>query len=137
MAKDIFHDVVRKALEQEGWIVTDDPFFLKWGKATTYIDLGAEKLLTAIKQEKKIAVEIKTFSDISPMFAFHVAVGQFVNYRVMLDELEPDRDLFLAVPDVIYDTFLQSEFAQAVIQQQNIKLIIYDPELGVIRQWIS
>jgi hypothetical protein len=137
MAKDIFHDVVKKALEQEGWKITDDPFFLKWGKATTYIDLGAEKLLTAMKEEEKIAVEIKTFSDISPMFAFHVAVGQFVNYRIMLEELEPDRDLYLAVPDVIYETFFQSEFSQAVIQKQSIKLIVYDPEVGVIKKWIS
>jgi hypothetical protein len=24
-AKDIFHDAVRKGLEQEGWVITDDP----------------------------------------------------------------------------------------------------------------
>jgi len=70
---------------------------LKWGNTTTYIDLAAEKLLMATKEEQKIAVEIKTFSDLSPMFAFHVAVGHFVNYQVMLEKLEPDRRLYSAL----------------------------------------
>ncbi|MDJ1168817.1 element excision factor XisH family protein [Roseofilum sp. BLCC_M154] len=136
MAKDTFHEQVKRGLEKEGWAVTDDPLFLKWGNTTTYIDLGAEKLLMATKEEKKIAVEIKTFSDISPMFAFHVAVGQFVNYKVMLEKLEPDRRLYLAVPDVIYETLFRSEFAQAVIAKQEISLIIYNPEEEIIEQWL-
>jgi hypothetical protein len=26
MAKDLFHDVVRRALEKEGWTITHDPY---------------------------------------------------------------------------------------------------------------
>ena len=28
MAKDIYHDTVRTALEKDGWTITDDPFNL-------------------------------------------------------------------------------------------------------------
>jgi hypothetical protein len=137
MAKDIFHDSVRKSLEKEGWFITDDPLFLRLGDAKIYIDLGAEKLLTATKGTEEIAVEIKTFTDISPMFAFHVAVGQFINYQVALEQLEPSRVLYLAVPEVIYETFFQTVLVQSVIKKHHIYLIIYDPQKEVIVKWLN
>jgi hypothetical protein len=137
MAKDIFHDSVRKSLEKEGWFITDDPLFLRLGDAKIYIDLGAEKLLTATKGTEEIAVEIKTFTDISPMFAFHVAVGQFINYQVALEQLEPSRVLYLAVPEVIYETFFQTVLVQSVIKKHHIYLIIYDPQKEVIIKWLN
>jgi hypothetical protein len=60
-AKDIYHDTVKNALIKEGWTITDDPLILKWGSKTLLIDLGAEKLIAAEKDNKKIAVEIKSF----------------------------------------------------------------------------
>ena len=137
MAKDIFHDLVRSGLEKEGWTITDDPLFLRFGDAKIYIDLGAEKLLTATKGDAKIAVEIKTFVNDSVMFSFHVAVGQFINYQVALENLEPSRMLYLAVPHVIYETFFQSLLVQSVIEKYQIKLIIYDPESEVIVKWLT
>ncbi len=137
MAKDIFHDVVCSGLEKEGWTITDDPLFLRFGDAKIYIDLGAEKLLAATKDDEKIAVEIKTFVNDSVMFGFHVAVGQFINYQVALENLEPSRILYLAVPQVIYDTFFQSLLVQSVIEKYQIKLIIYDPENEVIVKWLT
>ena len=61
MAKDIFHSHVRSALEKDGWTITDDPLLLPWGKAPVYVDLGAEKIIAAEKNERKIAVEVKSF----------------------------------------------------------------------------
>ena len=48
-AKDIYHNTVRTALEKDGWIITDDPFKLKWGLRELFVDLGAKKLLVAEK----------------------------------------------------------------------------------------
>ena len=31
-AKDIYHNAVKNALIQEGWIITNDPLHLKWGQ---------------------------------------------------------------------------------------------------------
>ena len=36
-AKDIFHDVVRLALEKDGWTITDDPLTLAIGERDLYI----------------------------------------------------------------------------------------------------
>jgi hypothetical protein len=30
-AKDIYHEHVRKVLETDGWLITDDPMFLRAG----------------------------------------------------------------------------------------------------------
>jgi XisH protein len=45
MAKDLFHDVVKQALENEGWRITDDPLFLRFGGVEMYIDLELPRLL--------------------------------------------------------------------------------------------
>lgn len=58
MAKDLFHDAVRNALIKDGWQITEDPLFLKIGGVELYIDLGAEKLIAAERNNEKIAVEI-------------------------------------------------------------------------------
>jgi hypothetical protein len=56
-AKDIFHAVVRSALEKEGWIITEDPLSLKVDDDKLYVDLGAENtLLGAERYGEKIAV---------------------------------------------------------------------------------
>lgn len=65
-AKDVYHHVVITALEKDGWLITDDPFKLKCGTKDLYIDLGAEKLIAAEKDQQKIAVEIKSFLNPSP-----------------------------------------------------------------------
>ncbi|MFM7437014.1 MAG: element excision factor XisH family protein, partial [Snowella sp.] len=46
-AKDIFHKIVKQALEKHGWTITHDPLYLDFGGVEPYIDLGAEKLITA------------------------------------------------------------------------------------------
>ncbi|MGL5083901.1 MAG: XisH family protein [Microcoleaceae cyanobacterium] len=135
MAKDLFHDVVKTALIKDGWQITDDPLFLKVGGVDFFIDLGAEKLLAAERDGKKIAVEIKSFINTSSLADFHLAIGQFINYRVALKVADPERKLFLAVPDVAYKTFFQKEFPRMVIQQYELELFVYDIENEVIVLW--
>ncbi len=60
MARDLFHDAVKKALIKDGWQITNDPFFLKVGGVEFYVDIGAEKLIAAERNNEKIAVEIKS-----------------------------------------------------------------------------
>lgn len=76
MAKDIYHSTVKIALEKDGWTITDDPLTLAIGERSVYVDLGAEKLLTAEKEDRKIAVEIKSFLSRSPVKDLEVALGQ-------------------------------------------------------------
>ncbi|RKZ92051.1 MAG: xisH family protein [Candidatus Parabeggiatoa sp. nov. 1] len=38
-AKDIFHDVVKKALVKPGWIITDEPLLVQFRDIDLYVDL--------------------------------------------------------------------------------------------------
>lgn len=134
-AKDIFHSAVRKGLEKEGWLITDDPLRIKVGDVEMYIDLGAEQFLAAEKDTEKIAVEIKSFIGNSTISEFHAAIGQFLNYRIALEEKEPERQLYLAVPLDIYYSFFELRFIQTVIKRLQINLIIYDPIEEAIVEW--
>jgi hypothetical protein len=128
MAKDLYHDIVKNALINEGWIVTHDPYPLKIGSVRMFIDLGAEKIIAAEKGNEKIAVEIKSFSDDSLISMFHEAVGQYDNYQIALEDEEPDRILFLAIPERVYEGFFQEPFVQKVIAKRQIKIIVYHPD---------
>lgn len=131
MARDVFHGVVRSALEREGWTITHDPLELKIGRRDLYIDLGAE-LLVADMGEQKIAVEVKSFLNASPVADFHGAIGQYLNYRSVLKRQQPERNLYLAIPEKVFYDFFQTELAQVVIFDHQIDLIVYSPGTEVI-----
>jgi len=135
MAKDLFHDAVRRALEKEGWIITADPFFLRFGGIEMYIDLGAEQILAAERGTEKIAVEIKSFLAPSATTEFNTALGQFLKYQLALEQSEPDRILYLAVPVDTYDSFFTLELPRLVIQRYQVHLIVYEPGEEVIVLW--
>jgi len=97
-AKDIYHYTVKNALIKEGWIITDDPLFIQFGEVDMYADIGAERIIAAEKENQKIAVEVKSFLEASLVSAFHTAMGQYIDYRHALEELQSERILYLAVP---------------------------------------
>jgi hypothetical protein len=135
-AYDKFHDAVRNALVKDGWTITHDPYTLELGGDRMFIDLGAERLLSAEKGTRKIAVEVKTFGGLSPLADLQQAVGQYVVYRILLRQLEPERELFLAVPQDTLQTLFQRPVGQGFIQQEAGKLIGYDSEQEEIIEWI-
>ena len=101
------------------------------------IDLGAERLLAAQKKDVKIAVEVKSFLSDSALSDFHLALGQFLNYRLVLKEKDKERILYLAVPIYAYESFFQRDLPKAVIKQYELKLVVYDPVEEVIVKWIK
>ena len=138
MAKDIFHNTVKIALQKDGWKITPDPYQLRYGVADVYIDLAAEEAIAAEKEGRKIAVEVKSFAGGSTISEFHTALGQFLNYRVAIEvSSEPERMLYLAVPTDTYQMFLRFEPAKTVIERYEIRLIIYNPTREAIDQWID
>lgn len=138
MAKDIFHNTVRAALQKDGWEITHDPYSLRYGVADVYIDLAAEEAIAAEKAGRKIAVEVKSFIGGSTISEFHTALGQFLNYRIALEVSdEPERILYLAIPKDTYQMFLRFEPAKTVIKRYEVRLIVYDPNQEIINQWID
>lgn len=135
MAKDKFHTAVRRALEKENWQITHDPFPFDYGGVNFQIDLGAEQLLGAERSGEKIAVEIKSFLNPSAITDFYQALGQFLSYRLALAHFDPQRMLYLAVPDDTYRTFFQLPFTQGAVQAYQLQIIVYNPEQERIEEW--
>ena len=136
-ARDRFHQVVKNALQKEAWTITHDPLEISSGGVDMKIDLGAEKVIGAERNGKRIAVEIKSFVGQSTVNQFHTALGQFINYQYALEVEEPNRTLYLAVPITIYQDFFTLEFTRAIVRRNQLKLIVYDVEQEVIVQWLN
>jgi len=134
-ARDIFHNAVKIALEKDGWIITHDPLALEFGLGSLYVDLGAERIIAAERSNEKIAVEIKSFLSGSAVSEFHTALGQYLNYRLLMQDQYTEYKLYLAVPSSAYESFFQLPFVQSTIQQYQLKLAIYIPEKQEIIKW--
>jgi hypothetical protein len=130
-------DIVKRALIKEGWTITHDPLHVDFGGVEFFIDLGAENLLGARKEGQEIAVEVKSFVGASSLSEFHTAVGQFVNYRLALSEVEPNRILYLAIPEDIHANLLQTRFGKLAIERHQLKIIVVDEEEERILVWIA
>jgi hypothetical protein len=134
-AKDTYHDALRSALLKDGWTITDDPYRLVWGERDFYVDLGAERILTAEKVGKRIAVEVKSFLGASPVHDLELALGQYLLYRSILEEQQPDRVLFLAIPGEPAE-ILDEAIGQLLIAKHLIQAVVFDPEREEILRWI-
>ena len=77
-----------------------------------FVDLGVEKMIAAQKDNRRIAVEIKSFLGASLISEFHTALGQLMSYRLALKQKDPQRALYLAVPLDVYSSFQLREVHQ-------------------------
>ena len=103
-ARDIYHDTVKLALEKDGWAITHDPFPLRIGKKRLSADLGAERLISAEKELRKIVVEVKSFVGQSDVKDLQQALGQYVLYRQILNEMKVERVLYLAISQPTFNS---------------------------------
>ncbi|MGB3404008.1 MAG: XisH family protein [Microcoleaceae cyanobacterium] len=132
-AKDLYHDAVKNALINDGWIITADPYIIKYEDAELYADLSAEKPIAAERQNQKIVVEIKSFVGKSMMYDFHNALGQYIVYRNLIQLTEPEYIIYLAIDQA----FFQRLSVQAVVNQNQVLLIVVDITQEIIVQWIN
>lgn len=130
-AKDVLDDAVRNALVKDGWTITPDPYAIEFEDAYVFIDLGAER------GADRIAVEIKTFPHKSAFADLHPAVGQFVVYRTILDEVAPSRWLYLAVSDESYEKVFQRPSISILREKLNMSLLVVSLNSEEIAKWIE
>ena len=136
--RDKYHFQVRAALEKDGWVITDDPLDLTSGEVELFADLGAARVLAAERGEEKIAVEIKSFlEEQSPVSEFHKASGQYDTYQFALEDKEPERMVYLAIPTFIWKTFFQRPLIQKIVHEKPLRIIVVDMEKQTIESWIK
>ena len=127
MARDKIHTPVKDALIDDGWLVTDDPLYMKVGNLPIFIDLGAER----------IAVEVKTFSNPSFITALYEAVGKYIIYRKALRLDESDRILYLAMPEDVYIRYSEEPLFTGTLKDENVNLILFETDIEKITKWIK
>ncbi|MFK0735221.1 MAG: element excision factor XisH family protein [Gloeotrichia echinulata GP01] len=134
---DLYHNEVKNALVKDGWVITDDPFTLEYKGLRVYADLGAEKLLADDKMQEKIVIEIKVFNSPSLITELEKTLGQYSIYLSLLRRIDPQRKLYLAISEAVYQDFFLKPAIQDILSDQPLKYIIFDPKMEVILQWIS
>lgn len=134
---DIIHDAVKNALIKDGWIITDDPYIIQYGRTTLYADLGAERPIAAERDGQKLVIEVKSFIGASKIQDLKEALGQYDIYRYLLEEITPDRKLYIAVSTVAYKSFFSQDVIQLILKKHQLPLIVVDTETEEIRQWIN
>lgn len=137
MAKDIFHDIVKQALQAEGWTITHDPLTIPLSKRNIFIDLGAEKLIGAERNQQQIAIEVKSFVGLSPITDFYKALGQYQIYLLALKAKFPTRTLYLAMPEESYLLLQSDDILADFLQELALKYLIFEPKTQQITQWID
>ncbi|QMW03792.1 XisH family protein [Spirosoma foliorum] len=136
MARDIFHPIVREALEKDGWTITHDPYSVKIMGRDYAIDLAAEQIVAAQRGMDKIAIEVKSFVSPSISYEFHTVLGQYLNYHTFMEIKEPERVLYLAVAKNVYNEFFIEEGTQLILNKFSINTIVINAESKTIEAWM-
>ena len=134
--RDVLHPTVRAALERDGWTVTADPLVMRIGRRNMFIDLGAERIITAERGAERIAVEVKSFLGESEIVELEVALGQYVLYERLLRRKHPDRTLWLAVPSHVWSGIFREAIGDVLLEDGVLRLIVVNEERKEIERWI-
>ncbi len=134
--KDAFHEVVKTALQKEEWITTYDPLFVPTkGGVNFFIDLGIEKIIGVEKNGINIAVEVKSFGGNNPMYTFYEILGQFLIYKMALQEQVKTWELYIALSDIGFKKLDNSPIFRRAISEYQLKFIIINPTSKSIVEW--
>lgn len=137
-AKDIHHGAVIEALKKVGWKITHDPLRVLWQGKVMFVDLGAEPIIAAEKAQEKIAVEIKTFVNPHAINDIHSAAGQYIFYRSVLRRVQPERELYLAIPLNAFDSlFDEGRVGEVLLRDEQIHVIVFEPVKKEIVRWLE
>ena len=102
-----------------------------------FIDLGAERVFGAEKDDERIAVEVKTFGNPSFITALYEAVGKYVVYRKALRLEESDRTLYLAMPEDVYIRYSAEPLFVGTLEDENVNVILFETDIEKITKWIK
>ena len=130
-----YHQQVRTALEKDGWTITHDPLRLQLGQDSLYVDLGAEQVIAAERGIERIAVEIKSFTAASELTDLQEAIGQYLLYEWVLSTVQPDRTLYLAVPERAYLGVFGRDIGQVALSRGEVRLIVLDTAAEEVKLW--
>lgn len=140
--KDESHEIIKQALIEDGWEITDDPYVISYGERFLFVDLAAShtsagEFIGAQRKDQKIAVEIKEFRGKSAVHSLEQAIGQYVLYQLLLKQIDPKRRIYLAISNIAYDEIFSEPIGELVINELPMDLIVIDMQARQVKQWIK
>jgi hypothetical protein len=137
MARDVIHNAVKNALVNDGWKITADPYRIKYKTLEVQADLAADRPIAAEKGTEKIVVEVKSFLGRALLHELYTALGQYTFYLRLLEKTAPERKLYLAVSDVVYNDFFQIEAVLMAVQESHLSILVVNIATEEIVRWIN
>lgn len=144
--RDTIHQAVKQALVRDHWQITDDPYVIVFGERFLSVDLGAEAVqsperatgnfIGAERDGVRIAVEIKEMRGQSPIVELEQAIGQYILYRLLLHQVDPGREVYLAIPDNAYRELFSEPIGELVIRDLPLQLLVIDVGTEEVKRWI-
>lgn len=131
---------------KDGWEITNDPYVIAYGERFLFVDLGIEEIqgsnelvgnfIGAERANLRIAVEIKELRGQSVIVELEQAIGQYVLYSLLLNRIEPERSVYLAVPDKAYRELFMEPIGELVISDLPLQLLVVDVDKAEVKRWI-
>ncbi len=87
------------------------------------------------KTIKKLRLKSKVFVGKSETADLEQAIGQYFLYRWIMDRQDPDRILFLAVPETIYRQLFEGVKGEILLSDGRLKVFGYSTEKEEIIGW--
>ncbi|MBD2455686.1 XisH family protein [Nostoc sp. FACHB-87] len=144
--RDTIHTLVKQAIIKDGWTITNDPYIISYGERFLFVDLAAtessnshqisSQFIGAERQNCQIAIEIKEFRGKSVIADLEQAIGQYTLYQLLLNQVDPEREIYLAITDIIYEAIFSEPIGQLVISELPMKLLVIDSNKVEVKQWI-
>ena len=144
--RDSIHNIVKQAIVKDGWQITDDPYVISYGERFLFVNLAAIESSTldhitggfigAEYQNSRIAIEIKEFRGPSAIANLEQAIGQYIVYQLLLKQVDPERQVYLAIPDTTYYDLFSEPIGELVIAEIPLKLVIIDLKKTEVKKWI-
>ncbi|MCI0711416.1 MAG: XisH family protein [Chloroflexi bacterium] len=134
-AKDDHHDIVVRCLTNAGWTILSEQEYLSIGTSPEthrrlYIDIKA-----GLSDGLVILIEVKSLAR-SPVHQLMELLGQYLVYRAALEYLDIDIPLYIAVTQQGFENAFHHVLGQQIMRQYEVQLVVYDPLLEEIREWI-
>jgi len=135
--QDLYYDLVKNALREDGWRITHNVLPLKIEAEIEAEALWATQLLAADKDERKIAVAVNSSvgrsdpADLAQMLE-HLALS-----RPSLHSMDADRALYLAVRHATYSACFAGLDGTRLLDRHHMQLIVFDPRTETIVHWIT
>ena len=133
---DSIHNAVKNSLIKDRWKIIADPYILEYNTAKLYADLAADRTIAAEKLEQKIIVEVKSFLGTSIVQNFKEALGQYDIYQCIIETLEIDRKLYIAITTDTYKLLNQNPITKLVMEKRKVSLVIIELITEEVEEWI-